>query len=84
MILPDTSYKYHVNRAITLEDIQKFNCPIFFLTPHSKAFQKPLKSLSNSHAAKMVDWNFFHKKSKIMMKMCLSNPKAHPESVLDI
>ena len=23
VILPDTSYKYHVNRAITLEDIQK-------------------------------------------------------------
>ena len=27
--LPDTPHKYHVNRAITLEDIQKWNVPIF-------------------------------------------------------
>ena len=29
VILPDTSYKYHVNRAITLEDIQKWDWFIF-------------------------------------------------------
>ena len=50
----------------------------------TKAFQKPLKSLSNSHVAKMVDWNIFLKKFKIMLKMCFSDPKAHPESILDI
>ena len=36
MILPDTSHKYHVNRAITLEDIQKSNPDIFF-RPHSSS-----------------------------------------------
>ena len=30
MILPDTSYKYHANRAITLEDMQKSKGDIFF------------------------------------------------------
>ena len=29
MILPDISHKYHTNRAITLEDIQKWDCFIF-------------------------------------------------------
>ena len=30
MILPDTSHKYHANRAITLEDMQKSKGDIFF------------------------------------------------------
>ena len=35
--LPDTPHKYHINRAITLEDIQKWNSDIFFFRPHSTA-----------------------------------------------
>ena len=62
------------------------NVPIdnFCYMAITKAFQWLLKSLSNSHVAKMVDWNIFLKKFKIMLKMCFSDPKAHPESILDI
>ena len=40
--LPDTPHKYHVNRAITLEDIQKWSC-IFFFRPHSSHWLEILK-----------------------------------------
>ena len=40
--------------------------------------------VSNYRTAKMVDRNFFDKKFKIMLKMCSSDLKAHPESILDI
>ena len=62
------------------------NVPIdhFCYMAITKAFQRLLKSLSNGHVAKMVDRIFFHKNFKIMLKMCLSDPKAHPESILDI
>ena len=56
----------------------------FFCMAITKVFQRPLKSISNDRTVKVVDQNFFHKKFKIMFKMCLSDPKVHPESILNI
>ena len=40
MILTNTSHKYHVNRAITLEYIQKLNYPIFLRLTVPESFLK--------------------------------------------
>ena len=46
IILPDTSHKYHVNRAITLEYIQTSNPDNFLFQPHSILIRyTPFRSL---------------------------------------
>ena len=57
---------------------------IFAVRSLLRLFKGPLKSLSNASTAKMVDQNFFDKNFKIMSKTCLSDLKAHPESIFDV
>ena len=74
----------HISNIILNFLSKKFQSTIFAVRQLLRLFKGPLKSLSNCRTAKMVDRNFFDKKFKIMLKMCSSDLKAHPESILDI
>ena len=55
----------------------------FHCMGNPKGFQRPQKSLWISRTVKMVVWNFFDQIFKIMLKMCFSDPKVHPEKILN-
>ena len=48
MTLPDTPHKYHVNRTITLEDIQKSNRVIFIFPSQYMAGNRKKKSVKKA------------------------------------
>ena len=64
----------------------------YFVTKVSSVFAvrslrglfKALKSLSSDRTVKMADQNFCHKIFKIMFKMCSSDLRVHPKSILNV
>ena len=80
---------YFCNHIMTfLSD--KTNYFWFFRAKYEKARISPesnygyFKKGCNGRTGKIVDQNFFHKKFKIMLKMCLSDLRTHPDWILDI